>query len=146
MKEMKRYRRLISIGNDVDTSKVLAKVSYVAKMFEDADESWAVDIDLSITSYQHEPYAIPKDISEAMIKLFRTIANARRRLSPLWSDDGLKPEKTPGDGPLTIKCRILDNSDGIRTGHKKVDRLFLEIHPTIRDDANFRDILEIGTV
>ena len=129
--EMIRYCCSIAIGSYIDEAETLADITRIAKGFENAGGCWkSTDIELSLMSREHNPYSIPNEITKALINLFRSIANARRRSSALQSKD-----------PAATDC----TDDGNRKHYEKRRRLFLEIDPTIRDDANFRNILEAAT-
>ena len=126
-----RYCRSIAIGSYIDEAETLADITRIRKGFENAGGCWkSTDIELSLMSHEHNPYSIPNEITKALIKLFQSIASARSRSSALQSSD-----------PAATDC----TDDGNRQSDAKRRRLFLEIDPTIRDDANFRNILEAAT-
>jgi hypothetical protein len=102
---MNRYRRSIAIRSYIAVDEALGAIEHTAKGIHNISTDWSgVDIELSVTSSRREPYAIPREITKAVIMLFRNIENAR-------------------------------------IGRKN-NRLFLEIDPNVRDDINFRTILE----
>lgn len=120
---MIRARRSITINSYTVEHETLAIIGHITREFENVGDSWrGVDIDFSIQNRRREPYAIPKEITNALVRLFQTIENTRSRIFDETMD-------------------ILDDSRCGGSAVKHDDKLFLQIGPTICDDENFRAMI-----
>lgn len=107
---MIRPQRSITINSYIVEHETLAIISNITREFENAGDWWkGIDMDFSIQNRRRIPYTIPKTITNALIKLFRTIANTRRRI---------------------FKETVEESGDGCGKSATHDDKLRLEIGPT----------------
>ncbi len=127
MNEWIPNRRGISVGGYTEEKEALEKIDRITKRVENIRGYWSgVNIFLSLQSRDNELVAISKSIRNALIQMFETIANTRNR--------SLAFLPSSRDEHFAIKA-YNDNND------KQHDSLFLQIDPTVCDDANFRAML-----
>lgn len=130
--EMIPNRRGISVGGYTEEKEALEKIDRITRRVENIRGYWSgVNIFLSLQSRENELVAISKSITNALIEMFETIANTRERsmaFLPSSRDEHFVADSTH------IKAYNANND-------KQHDSLFLQIDPTVCDDANFRAIL-----
>ncbi len=131
---MIRNQRGISVGGYTEEKDALERIHRITQRVNNIDGYWnGVNIFLSLQSRENEIFAISNDIKRALIEMFQTIARTRRQsLSFL----------PPNDRPFAADLKQTKASDV--EYDKQYDSLFLQIDPTVCDDANFRAILDMA--
>ena len=117
----------IAVGGNTDEEDTLERIDRMTKRLNKVHGYWiGVNISLSLQSHRDGVPPITKRIRSSLIEMFQTIARARRRSLSF----------------LNLVTDFIKTSDA--EAGLKPNKLFLRIDPAIRDDENFRAILEVA--